>query len=85
MKIYKISLRILIATSSVAGFLGGWALLAHAPKPMPPSQQPALVELVPLPTLAPIPSFSERNRGLEQLPALPQIEISRPRLMTGGS
>jgi hypothetical protein len=33
MKLVKIGLRIWIALGSIVGFLGGWVLLAHAPKP----------------------------------------------------
>ncbi len=85
MKYMKMGFRIWIAMSSVAGFLGGWALLAHSPKPAQPSQNPAQVELAPLPTLESNPSFGERNRGLQQLPAFQQSRRGSSRLRTGGS
>jgi hypothetical protein len=79
------SLRFWIALSSMVGFLGGWALLAHSPKPAQLVQQPALVEPALLPTLAPFPALGTRNRNLQQLPALRQRRGSFPRLQTGGS
>ena len=85
MKRYKLGLRLWIALSSVVGFFGGWALLAHSPKPAPPEPQSAQVELAPLPTLAPIPSLNDPNRNFQQLPDLPQVSMSIPRLRTGGS
>jgi hypothetical protein len=85
MKRYKLGLRLWISLSSVVGFFGGWALLAHSPKPAPPEPQPAQVELAPLPTLPPIPSLSDRNRGIQQLPDLPPVSMNTPRLRSGGS
>lgn len=86
MKLFKFGLRTWIALSSVVGFFGGWALLAHSPKPAPANPQPALVEPPPLPTLAPIPSFNDQNGGFQQLPSLPPVSFSSPRrLRTGGS
>jgi hypothetical protein len=85
MRRYKLGLRLWIALSSVVGFFGGWALLAHSPKPAPPEPQPVQVELAPLPTLDPIPSLNDRNNGFQQLPDLPPVRMSSPRLRTGGS
>jgi hypothetical protein len=86
MKSVKNVLRLWIAGVSVAGFLGGWALLAHAPKPVP------LLNPVPavatLPPLQPLPSINSSGQG--QLPFFSQPSISQPRafaprLRTGGS
>lgn len=87
MKHFKMSLRVWIAVSSVVGFIGGWALLAHAPKPVQASQlSPSTqVELAPLPTLAPLPSLSSQGNTLQQLPSFSQPRASFPRLRTGGS
>jgi hypothetical protein len=87
MKHLKTSLRVSIALSSVAGFLGGWALLAHAPKPAPLVTQQPVVEPAALPTLAPIPSFGRRNssNSFQQFSVNPPSGFSRPRLRTGGS
>ena len=88
MKPMKLALRIWIAITAVLGFLGGWATLAHAGKPAPLSQLPALQSIEPLPTLAPIPSLNNPvdTSSLQSLPAMPQIQLrSMPRLRTGGS
>jgi hypothetical protein len=64
MKIYKIFLHILIALGSMMGFLVGWAILAHAGKPvqqgLPQSSQQALV---PLPALPPIQTNPVANNS----------------------
>lgn len=85
MKYTKLGLRLWIAMSSVAGFLGGWALLAHSPKPAQLVQNQPVVESTPLPTLAPLPSFNQRSQGFQQLPSLSQNRGFKPRLRTGGS
>jgi len=81
MKMIKLALRLWIALTSVASFLVGWAMLAHAPKPVPaktlsaPAQS---VVLTPLPTLAPLPSvnFSGASSGGSFL--VPQVNIQAP-------
>ena len=58
MQIMKMALRFWIALTSVFTFLLGWAMLAHAPKPVQAKSLPAspsAVFLAPLPTLAPLP------------------------------
>lgn len=87
MKHFKLSLRVWIAVSSVVGFIGGWALLAHSPKPVQASQgnSTTQVELAPLPTLAPLSSFRSQGDSLQQLPSFSQPMASFPRLRTGGS
>ncbi|MGE5141077.1 MAG: hypothetical protein ACM3JD_16540 [Rudaea sp.] len=75
--------RLLIATGSVMGFMGGWVLLAHAPKPVAADsaaqsqiapviqQQPA--DLSPLPSLQPLS------------PQQFQQPVTRFRMRSGGS
>lgn len=48
MRLLKFGMRFWILISSLASFLVGWAMLAHAPKPIQP------VSASPLPTLAPL-------------------------------
>jgi|WetSurMetagenome_2_1015567.scaffolds.fasta_scaffold1306639_2 hypothetical protein len=85
MKIFQKSLRVWIATASVAGFFGGWVLLAHAPKPGPVAQDASQIELAPVPTLAPIPSIQGQNRNFQQFSVAPQTRQTLPRFRTGGS
>lgn len=80
------SLRIVIAAGSVGGFLGGWALLSHANKPVEaqaPAQSESAPEAAPLPTLAP------RNSGPSRVQPLPNLQLPRStgqfRLRTRGS
>ncbi len=93
MQHFKIGLRIWIALSSVLGFLSGWALLAHSPKPAQPSQhlQPVQVQPVSLPPLPPMPSFDSGNTTIQQMPVIPQSSFipqsnyGYPSMRTGGS
>ncbi len=90
MKSLLTQLRLLIATGSLIGFLGGWVLLAHGPKPLqssaaavndPPANLPGPLPTLDLQSLAPdgqVPS------GLQPLPALPPQSMV-PRLRTSGS
>ena len=52
MKLLKLGIRFWILITSVASFLVGWAMLAHAPKPVQPSaavsSAPTLAPLQPL-------------------------------------
>lgn len=85
----KNSLRLWITASSVVGFMGGWAILAHAPKPAPlqtvtaATVQESIVS--PIPTLPPVPSLDE----FTQLQPLPSFSFSTqsqmPRFRTRGS
>lgn len=86
MKIFKNSLRIGIAASTVVGFVGGWALFAHSLKPVATTQESAQVQLEPVPTLAPL-NFDQRARNIQvQSPSIfSQSQMFRPRLRTGGS
>ncbi len=89
MKLFQQSLRTLIVAGSMAGFFGGWALLAHAPKPVASDPAPAVVAPAPVPTLPPLPQLSPLDPGsstLQPLPALPaQPQFAMPRLRTRGS
>jgi hypothetical protein len=86
MKTMKNVLRLWIAGASMAGFVGGWALLAHSPKPAPLiNATPAVATL---PPLQPVPSINGGGGG--QLPFFSQPSVSQPRafaprLRTGGS
>ncbi len=86
MKTLKRWLRVLIASSSIAGFLAGWAMLAHSGKPAqaaPMQPVPAIVAPAPLN----LPGLSSGNgMGLQPLAPLPQQQlIPQFRLRTGGS
>jgi hypothetical protein len=85
MKSLRPLLRLWIATTSLAGFLGGWMLLSHAPKPAPlVSQAPAMtqVSLPPLPDLPPLDGSAVR---LQPLPSLQPGFGGVGRLRTRGS
>jgi hypothetical protein len=92
MKPSKDGLRIWIAGASIASFMGGWSLLAHAPKPAPlitSSQNPSVSEpaLTPLPTLQPLPQLngSTQAQTLQPLQPIPQTRSFFPRMRTMGS
>jgi hypothetical protein len=55
MKIWKTIIRIWFTLASLASFLVGWSVLAHAPKP----NQFNPADLPPLPRLDPVPSLSD--------------------------
>jgi hypothetical protein len=88
MKIYRKLLRYWFAAASLASFMGGWILLAHAPKPV----QPVSVSPAALATLPPIQAYGSdvNNNGLNffsssaQSNPLPSRRSSRI-LVTGGS
>jgi hypothetical protein len=86
MKPLKLLIRAWIALTAMLGFLGGWAILAHAGKPAPVAT-PAASSLAPLPALPPIPSLGQNQSPtrLQPLPSLPSIQFGSPRLRTGGS
>jgi hypothetical protein len=71
MKTTKNGLRIWIASASVVSFMGGWSLLAHAPKPAP------------LPQLN--GSGSTQVQNLQPLQTMPQTQSFFPRMRTSGS
>jgi hypothetical protein len=80
MKIMKMALRFWIALTSVVSFLVGWAMLAHAPKPVQARSLPAsasAVLLVPLPTLAPLPPLGVSGNPGGSAFQVPQVSIQQ--------
>ena len=63
MKLFRKILRYWFAIASVLSFLGGWAILAHSPKPVQP--QAAVAAPAALPSLPPIQAYggSTNNNG----------------------
>lgn len=88
MKFFHYSLRALIVAGSISGFFAGWALLAHAGKPVAANPQSVSVDApAPLPTLPPL-DFSTNGvpSGLQPLPSLPPLPQNvLPRMRTRGS
>jgi hypothetical protein len=86
MKLLKNGIRIWITMTSVGGFLAGWALLAHANKPVSAEAANPTPIVEPLPTLAPLPSFNSRtpSRNFQVQPVQPQSNF-QPRFRSGGS
>ncbi len=87
MKFYQYSLRMLIVIGSLGGFFGGWALVAHAGKPVASPSQSVDVAPAPLPTLPPLDFTGDNSSaGLQALPPMPQFsQAALPRLHTRGS
>lgn len=91
MKPLKTTLHIWIALASTLSFLGGWAMLAHSPKPIQPVQA-SVVSITPLTTLPPIQFF---NNGFANSPIQnsiapnpqpnPLVNSGAPLLLTRGS
>lgn len=90
MNIFRYGLRLWITITSIATFLAGWILLAHAPKPSQ-SGSGAASSVAPVPTLAPLPPLENDNSGFDLQNRLffnsqPQTVIrTRPFFSTGGS
>ena len=91
---YQHRLRLLIATGSTVGFLGGWALLAHAGKPVAAGAVTTVddtVTSISIPANLPPLDFkaleATGSAGNVQsfVPAPSFQTFSRPRLRTGGS
>ncbi len=80
MRSFLNTLRVFIAAGSVAGFVGGWALLAHSGKPVDAAAPAPAVQEAP----QPLPAF-RTPRQLQPLPSLSQPNFVVPRLRTGGS
>jgi hypothetical protein len=87
MKFIKNGLRTWVAVTSIVGFLGGWAVFAHAEKPVSSTaQQPAQqIEMAPLPTLPAIPSLDQPIQQIQPIQPMPQVNTFSPRMRTGGS
>jgi hypothetical protein len=83
MKHFQNIIRALILAGSVSGFLGGWALFAHAGKPVD-----AAMPAEPVPAIAPAqlpPLNFNASPNLQPLPSLPRSGFSMPRMRTRGS
>jgi hypothetical protein len=95
MKFFKFGIRLWITITSLFSFLGGWILLAHAPKPNPSSSSQPQTIVTPLPTLEPLPSLfqdddsSFQSNTFQNQPFFnnqPQNTFrQRPSFSTGGS
>ena len=91
MKPLKTTLHIWIAVASTLSFLGGWAMLAHSPKPTQPTQA-SVVAVTPLPTLPPIQFFNNgfanstfQNSIATNPQPSPLISSGAPLMRTRGS
>ena len=91
---FQHKLRLLIATGSTVGFLGGWALLAHAGKPVTAGTLATFddtVTTISIPANLPPLDFkaleATGNPGsVQSFAPQPSFQtFSRPRLRTGGS
>jgi hypothetical protein len=87
MKMFRKALRYWFAIASVISFLGGWAILAHSPKPVTSvTVQPAAI-----PNLPPIQAYGSNvnNNGLgffsNNAQTAPQANTNMPLLRTRGS
>lgn len=84
MKYFQNIVRTLILAGSIGGFLGGWALFAHAGKPVD-----AAAPAAPAPEIAPAqlpPLNFNASPNLQPLPSLPpRSSFSMPRMRTRGS
>jgi len=92
MKLLKSALRFWITTTSVISFVGGWVILAHAPKPGQLNSQTSNDNLAPLPTLEPLPPLSGLNTQENNFQNQPLFSVQpqtrarvNPFFMTGGS
>ena len=92
---FQRKLRILIATGSTVGFFGGWALLAHAGKPVAAGTVVAPAanteSSISIPSSLPPLDFNALEAGgnsssIQPITIQPTFRtFSRPRLRTGGS
>jgi hypothetical protein len=89
---FQRKLRLVIATGSAVGFLGGWALLAHAGKPVAASAPTIDTESsITIPASLPPINFNALEAGgnssnVQSFVPQPSFQsFGRPRLRTGGS
>jgi len=89
---FQRKLRLVIATGSAVGFLGGWALLAHAGKPVAASTPTVDTESsITIPASLPPLDFraleaSGNSSNVQSFVPQPMFQsFGRPRLRTGGS
>jgi hypothetical protein len=80
-------LQMIMTAASLVGFLGGWALLGHAPKPGAVAQTVPVTLTTESSTRALRPSQLQASSSLLQLPAqsIPSSQSTGLRLRTGGS
>ncbi len=87
MKIWKNLIRMWLTLVSLASFLVGWVVIAHAPKPnqFNPASVPAMPKLDPVPSLDQVMSSdqSQTQNFFQLQPAQPITR--RPVLRSGGS
>ena len=92
MKLFRKFLRFWITLATTGGFLAGWVLLAHAPKPVQTGTQ-AGDSATPVPTLAPLPPLDLSGGGSSSNFQQPQFTVQQspsffsqaPMFRTGGS
>ncbi len=91
---FQRKLRLVIATGSAVGFLGGWALLAHSGKPVAAASTPTVdtETTITIPSSLPPINFNaleaqgSSSGSIQPLMTQPTFQtFSRPRLRTGGS
>ena len=92
MKLLRSALRFWITLTSVLSFVGGWVILAHAPKPVQLNPSPLLNIGSSVPTLEPLPPLSGSNSGGNSFQNQPLFSVqpsvrarSNPMFTTGGS
>ncbi len=78
-------LRMMMATASLVGFLGGWVMLGHAPKPGLPVASSTSASTSTSNGTGLGSSQIQSSGGLTQLPGQSLNQTSRTRLRTGGS
>jgi hypothetical protein len=92
MKLFRKFLRFWITLATTGGFLAGWALLAHAPKPIQ-STAPSGSATTAIPTLAPLPPLNLSGTSGDNNFQQPQFSVQQnqssfsqaPMFRTGGS
>ncbi len=78
MNIRRMALRLWIAGTSIFSFLVGLAMLAHAPKPVPPkagTTQYQAVVVEPMPTLAPLAPLDFTGYSQDTGPTVSQFTV----------
>jgi hypothetical protein len=87
MKLLRSALRTWITLTSVLSFVGGWVILAHAPKPVQTNS--SLNTGASVPTLEPLPPLSSGANSFQDQPLFsvqPSVRArSNPMFITGGS
>jgi hypothetical protein len=79
-------IRTWIGLISLAAFLFGWIFLGHSGKPVDASSQNVPPgNVVPLPTLAPLPSLNDGSFTQPLPQQQPSIQFARPMFRTRGS